>query len=210
MMNSESNGKAATIIEEVLEKTDEEYLHRRIDEPIERATGSFVFNKDAPVTHQTFIQVTTNFVRHIYEQAHGCWQEMSAEKAYAEAVAILEEGYQTPHGRGYYAAFLDASNPNLDGIEYVLAQMTGCIIATAREKHIRYVCASRMELADWSTRRLIAEILLKRWEPYLPDNLRMCPPAQFAHHLSELINLGLSADRTVSKILGAGADPRKF
>lgn len=210
MTNSESNTKAATIIEEVLEKTDEEYLHRRIDEPIERAADSFEFDRDAPVTHQTFIQVTTDFVRHVYQQAHGCWQEMSAKQAYAEAVAILEAGYQSVHGRGYDAAFLDASNPNLDGIEYVLAQITGCIITMAREKHTRAVCASRMELADWRTRCQIAEILLKRWEPYLPDNLRTCSPAQFAHHLSELINLGLSADRTVGKIQGAGADPWKF
>jgi len=209
-MNSESNSKAATIIEEVFEKTDEEYLHRRIDEPIERAAASFEFDRDAPVTHQTFIQVITNFVRHVYEQAHGCWQEMSAKQAYAEAVAILEEGYQTPHGRGYDVAFLDASNPNLDGIEYVLAQMMGYIITMAREKHIRGVCASRMELADWPIRRLIAEILLKRWEPYLPDNLRMRSPAQHAHYLSELTNLGLSTERTVGKIRGAGASPWQF
>ena len=209
-MNSESNSKAATIIEEVLEKTDEEYLHRRIDEPIEQAAASFEFDRDAPVTHQTFIQVITNFVRHVYEQAHGCWQEMSAKQAYAEAVAILEEGYQTSHGRGYDAAFLDASNPNLDGIEYVVAQITGCIITMVREKHIRGVCASRMELADWPIRRQIAEILQKRWEPYLPDNLRTCSPAQLAHYLSELVNLGLSADRTVGTIRGAGANPWQF
>ena len=79
MTNSESNNKAATIIEEVLEKTDEKYLHRRIDEPIERAAASFEFDREAQVTHQTFIQVTTDFVRHVYEQAHGCWQKMSAK-----------------------------------------------------------------------------------------------------------------------------------
>jgi hypothetical protein len=95
MTNFEPNGKAATIIEEVLEEINDEYLYRRIDEPIERSAASFEFDRDAPVTHQTFIQVITGFVRHVYEQAHGCWQEMSAKEAYAEAVAILEEGYQT-------------------------------------------------------------------------------------------------------------------
>ena len=69
MTNSDGEGKAAAIIEEVLEKTAEEYLQLRIDEPIEKAVASFEFDRDAPVTHQTFTQVTTDFVRHVYEQA---------------------------------------------------------------------------------------------------------------------------------------------
>ena len=133
----------------------------------------------------------------------GVGKKCLQKQAYAEAVAILEESYQTPHGRGYYAAFLDAFDPNLDGIEYVLAQMTGCIITMAREKHIRWVCASRMELADWPTRCLIAEILMERWEPFMHHNLRGCSPEQFAYHLPELIYLGISANRAVNKMLGA-------
>jgi hypothetical protein len=118
-------------------------------------------------------------------------------------VAILEEGYEALHGRGYYAAFLDASNPELNGLEYVLAQMANYINVKARTRYIRWVCASRIELSDWSTRCLIAEILLKRWKSCLLPNVRACSPAQLAHHLSELINLVLSTNRTVSKMLGA-------
>jgi hypothetical protein len=210
MTNSDGEGKAAAIIEEILEKTAEEYLQLRIDEPIEKAVASFEFDRDAPVTHQTFTQVTTDFVRHVYERCLWCRQEMSAMEACAEAVAILEEGYQAPRGKGYYAAFLDASNPNLNGLEYVLAQMAGYITSMARTRHIRWVCASRMELADWPTRCLIAEILLKRWDPFLLDNVRTCSPAQFAHHLSELIDLGVSTDRKVSKMLGASIDLWEF
>jgi len=52
-------------------------------------------------------------------------------------------------------------------------------------------------------RCLIAEILLKRWKSCLLPNVRACSPAQLAHHLSELINLVLSTNRTVNKMLGA-------
>ena len=210
MTNSEDKRKAAAIIEEVFEKTSEEYLQSRIDEPVEKAAASFDFDQDFQITHQTFTQVITDFVRHVYKQGLCPRQEMSEAEACAEAIAILEEGYQAAHGQGYYAAFLDASNPNLNGLEYVLAQMAGCIIAMARTKHIRMVCASRMELADWPTRCLIAETLLKRWESFLPNNLRGCSPAQFAHHLSQLINLELSTNRTVSKMLGGNVDVRDF
>ena len=62
-------------------------------------------------------------------------------EACAEAVAILEEGYQAPRGQGYYAAFLDASNPNLNGLEYVLAQMAGYITVDGEnETHQMGLC----------------------------------------------------------------------
>ena len=148
MTNSKDEPRAAAIIEEIFEKTSEEYLQLRIDKFIEEAAASFEFDRDAPITHQTFTQVTADFVRHLYKR--GLWprQEMSAVEACTEAVATLEEGYQSLYGRGYYAAFLDASNPNLEGLDYILGQMTGWIIARARAKHIRWVFVSRMELAD--------------------------------------------------------------
>ena len=160
MTNSEGKRKANAIIEEVFEKAGEEYLQLRIDEPVEKAAASFEFDQDSPITHHTFIQIITDFVRHVYKQGLYPRQEMSATEACAEAVAILEEGYQSPHGRGYYAAFLDASNEKLDGLEYVLAQMASYINVKAKTRYIRWVYASRMELADWPTRCLIAEILL--------------------------------------------------
>jgi hypothetical protein len=206
MMNSDGKRKAATIVEEVFQETNEEYLKLRIDEPIERATANFEFDRDAPVTHQTFTQVTSDFVRHIYERGMRCRQEMSTTEAGAEAVAILEEGYQASYGRGYYAAFLDASNAQLNGLEYVLVQMANLIVMKARARHIRWVCASRMELADWPTRCLIAEILIKRWKPFMHPNLRECSPEQFAYHLSEMIDLGISTDRAVNKMVGASID----
>jgi len=202
MTNSEAERRAAAIIKEVFELISEEYLQLKIDEPIEKAAASFEFDRDAPVTHRTFTQITRDFIRHVYEKALWGWQKMSAREASAESVAILEEGYQSPHGRGYYVAYLDASNPELDGLENVLAQMARHITLMARARNIRWVCASRIELADWPTRCLIAEIILKRWEPFLPEKLRTYPPAQFANHLSELINLVLSIDGTVGKMLG--------
>ena len=205
MTNSERK-RAETIIQEVFEKINDEYLRVRIEEPIEKAAASFEFDRTVPVTHQTFTQVTRDFVRHVYQRAMWGWQIMPAEKALTEAVAILEGGYQAAHGQGYYAAFLDASNLNLNGLEYILAQMASYITVMARARHIRWVCASRIELADWPTRYLIAEILLQRWEPFLPENVRTCSPAQLANHITELINVVLSIDRTVSTMLDANID----
>lgn len=194
MTNSKDKRKAAASIREVFEKMSEEYLQLRIDEPVWKAATSFEFDRDAPVTHQTFMNVIADFVRHVHDQ--GLWgkEELTVAQAGAEAVAILEEGYQASRDRGYYAAFLDALNPDL-GLEYVLEQMAGYIITAGRTKHVRWVCASRLKLSDWTTRCLIAETLLDLWKPFLPPNVLECSPAELAHHLSELILVGISANR---------------
>jgi len=131
---------------------------------------------------------------------------MPAEKALGEAVTILEEGYQAAHAQGYYAAFLDASDPILNGLESVLAQVARHITERARTRHIRWVCASRIGLADWPTRCLIAEILLNRWEPFLPETVRICSPAQLANHIAELIKVVLSVNRMVNKMMDSNMD----
>jgi len=210
MTNLELNRKAGAIIEEVLEKTAEEYLRVRIEEPIEKAASSFEFDRNAPVTHQSFAQVTRDFVRHVYQRSLGCRQELSEAEAQAEAVAILEEGYQAPHGQGYYAAFLDASNPNLIGLEHILEQMARHITLRARTRHIRWICASRMELSDWPTRRLIAEILIQRSESFMPQTLRGSSPEQLAYHLTDLTNLETSANRIVSTLRTSNIDLPAF
>lgn len=201
MTNSESKPEAARIIEEAFERISEEYLHIRIDEPIEKAAASFEFDREAPVTHQTFSQITRDFVRHIYGQGPWWWRKMSIPEAGAEALAILESGYQSPIGRGYDSAFLAASNQQYNGLEYVLTQMAGYISAMARARYIRWVLASQIELSDWPKRCLIAEILLKQWEPFLPSNLRACSPAQLSYCLPELIKVLLSANKMVSGML---------
>jgi hypothetical protein len=67
MTNSKRN-RLEAIIQEVLEKTSEEYLQARIDQPIEEAAAGFEFDQSAPVTHQRFTQVAGDFVRHVYEK----------------------------------------------------------------------------------------------------------------------------------------------
>jgi hypothetical protein len=213
MTNFKDKRRAVAIIREVFEKTSEEYLQTRIDEPVVKAATSFEFDRDAPITHKIFTRVIADFVRHVHEQ--GLWgkQELTVAQASDEAVAILEEGYQGPSDRpgdrGYDAAFPAALKTDL-GLEYVLGQMAGHIIAVARAKHMRWICASRMVLADRPIRCLIAEILLERWKLFLPENLRGCSPAQLAHDLPELIFLVISANRIVNKMFGTSVDPWNF
>ena len=85
-----------------MEKTE-----RGVSSPADRralfgkAAASFEFDRDAPVTHQTFTHVIADFVRHVLRTGVvGETRTSTVAQASAEAVAILEEGYQGPHGPG--------------------------------------------------------------------------------------------------------------
>ena len=188
------------------ELIDEDYLYRLIDKPIEEAVVDFTFDRKAPLTHQAFIRIIGDFVHHINKNGSRLRQKLSVTQARAEAVAILEAGYQGSHASGYDAAFLDVLNPKLDGYEFVLSQIAEIIKGMSRQRHIKWVYSSRIAPLDWPTRYRIAEILLKHWRPFLPLNISQCSPAQLADHLPDLIEVLRSTDGTVRKMLNADFD----
>jgi len=206
MTSSDNNPDAAGIIQEVFELIDEQYLYQFIDKYIEKATADFKFNRKATMTHQAFIHTIGDFLHHIYKTGFWIRQIMSIAQARAEAMALLEKYYQSPHSRGYDTAFLDVLNSKLDGFEFILAQIAEIIKAVTREKHIKWVYFSRIIPLDWSVRCQIAEILIKRWAPFLTPDISQCSPAQFADHLPDLINALRSTNDAVKKRLNADFD----
>ena len=206
MTSSNNNPDAAGIIQEVFELIDEQYLYQIIDKCIEKATADFKFKRKATITHQAFIHTIGDFLLHIYKTGFWIRQIMPIAQVRAEAMALLEKYYQSPHSRGYDTAFLDVLNSKLDGFEFILAQIAEIIKAVTREKHIKWVYFSRIIPLDWSVRCHIAEILIKRWAPFLPLNISQCSPAQLADHLPHLIEVLRSTDGTVRKRLNADFD----
>jgi hypothetical protein len=188
MMSSDRNLDAAKIIQEVFELLDEQYLYKFIDKCIEQATADFNFEQGATMTHQAFIHTIGDYLHHIYKTGFWIRQIMSIAQAQAEAMALLEKYYQTPFSRGYETAFLDVLNSKLYGFEFILIEIAEIIKNVTREKYIKWIYFSRIIPLDWSIRCEIAEILIKRWAPFLPRNLSQCPPAQFADYLPDLIN----------------------
>ena len=205
-MNSDNGRDANRIIEKIFELLDEQYLYQSIDKIIEDAAASFEFDKKAPITHQYFIRIIGDFVKHIFENGVRLQQIMSAPQAQTEAIAILETGYQGPHERGYDAAFMDTLNNKLDGYEFLFTQIAEILKDSARQKHIQWVYASLIDPLDWCTRCQVVEIIINRWTPFLPPNIDQSPSAQFVDKLPELIELLRFTDGTVGKILNADFD----
>lgn len=206
MTNFKVHENAIKLIDEIFELINEETIRSLIDGPIEKALAGFNFELKDPLTYKGFIHLIGNFVRTLFEHIHWSLKMPSDDRACAEAVNMLETDYQGPHARGFYAAFLDARNPLLNGPQVVLFQLSEIIKARLRMKYTRWVYVSRIEGADWITRCSMAEILIERWRPFLPSDILMCSPVQFADNIPDLINILGSSDNMVSEILGTDTD----
>jgi len=201
MMNSETIFDAQKRIDDVIELIGDEYQYYHINEPIQKEAAKFKFHPKTPIDHQFFIRTIGNFVSHIYKHGLNTGQILTMEQAQSEALLILEQGYQGTQAQGYDAAYLDASNPDIDCFGSVLAQMTEIIISKEQSKHIRWFLASLISSKDWHTRCLFAEILLDRWKSYLPPNILACSPSQIAENLPDLFILFVSTNRMINKKL---------
>lgn len=202
-MSSDTRSNAEKIVDKVFNLIDEEYLCYLIDAPIDNAADSFMFKQTDPTTYENFVHVTSGFVRHVYKHGLGVCQLLSYSQSYTEALTILEKGYQGSHARGWYAAFLDATCSEYQGLEFILSKMAEVIKTSAREKHLRWVYSCQVSFASWPARCMIVKILLERWEPFLSPDILGCSSPQLADHLPELINILRSSDALVDNMLGA-------
>ncbi|MBC8420342.1 MAG: hypothetical protein H8E10_17290 [Desulfobacterales bacterium] len=197
MTNSKERKRAIAIIEKILEFTDEEYLQRRIDRPVEKVFAAFEYDKNARISHRYFMDIVGDFVHRIYLHGPGTSQYLSHTQACAEALLIIEKAFGSHDVQGYDAAIVAA----FTDLESVLAKIIEFVISRTRERHIRWVYATCIDPFDWPTRCLVAEILLERWKPFLPPSILSCTPAQLVDALPQLFSAAQSTEIMVKKTM---------
>ena len=203
-MNSKSRSATEKTINDVLDLTGEPYLNQYIDEPIDKATNSFRFIDTNSLTPLKFIQSISNYIKHIYQHGLRVKQELSNPQACSIMLYILEYGYHGPYGSGFDEAFLDATDSELSGIQFTLKQVEDYIKNTERQKHIRWVFATRIENLNWDEKCLIAESLLELWKTFLPPNLIGFSSCRLACQLPEILTTISSVNKTASNLTGRG------
>jgi len=186
------------------EALGDEYIYNHIVNPIEKIAIDFQYSQDKPISYRLFINTIGLFVQTIYKFGVRVKQEITKSQARSIAYMILANGYIGMNFNGFSAAYLDAINPKLEGFELVLSKMTEILTSMEHAKHVRWVFENRLGHLDWETKCSIGQLLLKRMEPYLPDDLSRCPPAQIAENLEDLLNMVIASEKTIDKLLLEG------
>jgi len=197
MTNSKNRKRATAIIEKILELTDEEYLQRRIDRPVEKVLAAFEYDAKALINHCYFMDIVADFVHRIYLHGLGSSQDLSRSQACTEALIIIEKAFGSYDIQGYDAAIVAA----FTDFESILTGMAEFIISRTRGRHIRWVYATCIDPFNWLTRCLIAEILVEKWKPFLPPSILSCTPAQLADALPQLFSAAQSTEIMVKKTM---------
>jgi hypothetical protein len=202
-MNSDDQ-KTERIIDDLLKLLGDEFIYNHIVKPVEEVALSFHYAQDGPVTYRFFMKTIGLFVQKVYKFGIRIKQEISEDQAKSIAHMILETGYVGRNSRGFHAAYLDAIDPEIEGFDLVLSQMTEMITSIEHAKHTKWVFENRLGPLDWQTKCRIAEIIIERMATYLPSGLAQCQPAQLSDHLEDLLSLLISSEKAVGKLLLEG------
>jgi hypothetical protein len=188
MTNSNNSCKVTAIIDEIFELLDADYIYKTIDGPMEEAVESFEFDSKAPMTFQSFFKITGDFIAHINRFGPGVRKILSATQARSEALSTIENCYyHCSDDIRLDTAYIDATDNETTGIEYVLEQMANYIKEKARERHVKWVLATRLTCLDWKIQCSIARTLMHQEKQYIPPDLLACHPDQFTHCLNDLM-----------------------
>jgi len=179
--------KAGQILERIFFLLEETKVRREIEDPIDEILTSVEITSQPSVSLDEFHQAIADFIRKTYRYGLRLSRELSLSQARSEAICLLEQLYQGSHSKGYEAALLDLTNPELDGLNVVLAVLAEGIKVRERERYIRWVFASQLDPSDWQTKCEIAELMIDRLRPFLHEELALCGPAQRADQLPEII-----------------------
>jgi len=200
MTNFNSKLKAEKILNKILQLLDEELLKKQLDERIDRAITTFQFDSQKQFSLQTFHKVISDFIKHLYEHSVILPKKLSPSQACSEAISTLEQYYQGSHSNGYYAAYLDASNSQINGIQIILTSLGEIIKIIERQKYIKWVFSSNIDPSDWQTKCHITEIFIERFKSSLPYFVLKCPTAQLADHYYDLILNHLTTTNLINHI----------
>jgi hypothetical protein len=181
--------RALEILDQLAAALDAERLARQIDRPIDQATREFEFLSRANVSHGQFLDIVARFLRHLLARAFPNGRQLSMSQARDEAVAVLEHAASSG---GNYEAFLEAAEPSEEGLGNVLVRVADLIKVRQRDAHVRWAVATHIDPGDWRMKCQMAAILLERCRPWLPTEVRNCPPEQMADHVLELLAIDLA------------------
>lgn len=198
------DGKAEQIIEELLKLLGDEYIYNCIVRPIEKVALEFEPPLETPISYRSFVNAIGRFVQSVFKYGLRVKKDIAKDQARSVAYMILESGYVGKNSRGFHAAYLDAIDPEINGFDLILSQMTEMLSSMEHTKHTKWVLQNHLGCLGWQTKCGIVEVILSRMSPHLPDSLARCDPSMLCDHIEGLLNLLVASEKAVDKLLSEG------
>ena len=198
------NQEIERIVEELLKLLGDEYRYNCIEKPIEKVLFDFEPPQEKRITYRSFVTTVGRFVQNVFKSGLRVKQNITKERATSIAYMILESRYVGKNSRGFYAAYLDIMDNEIEGFELILSQMAEMLVALEHAKHTKWVLENRLGRMGWEEKCHIVEVIHNRMGPHLSEQLIRCKSAMFVDHIENLLNMMVASEKTVDKLLAEG------
>lgn len=168
--------------------------------PIDQAVNSFTYTKVLPLTNKKFISIISSFVSHVYENGMPVRQILNDRQTGAQAIFLLERGYQNTYDKGYEAAYTTIMHSDLYDIDDLLSHLAEIIKSDARTNYTNWVFNRYLHHVEWNMKCDIAEHLQQQWKDFLKeDTIKLTLPEK-ASNLPNLFTIILESIGEIEKI----------
>lgn len=166
----------------VLSSINIDALTKKINLPIDTARARFVMESITVESNEEFLNILSSFYIHILR--HTGSLSSNIKDAESEAVNLLENAFR--YKGGYKAAFYEAQTATQGGLRYILNIMTEEYKRKKQEIYINSVLKRSIESRNGQEKILFIKAFLKRFESYLPDEIKSKDPKTYASHYEEI------------------------
>ena len=201
MTNSKTKKSTETIVSIVFKLLNEYNIAKKIMYPIDKAVSSFTYSKVIPLTNNRFISIISDFVSHVYEHGMPVRQILNDRQAGAQAIYLLERGYQNTYDKGYEAAYTDIMHSDLYDIDDLLSHLAEIIKSDTNTNYTNWVFNRHLHHVEWNIKCDIVEHLQKQWKDFLGENVIKLSLFEKASNLPNLFTLILESMGEIEKIL---------
>lgn len=200
--------RAVHVVAALRAQLDQRRIAEDIDQPIDHALATFRFDWQIPTSISQFHGVSGALVAHVY--AHGliAGRVLSPTQAAAEALELLEIGYQGTHAPGYDGAVLDALTPRGSGIDAVLARLAEIVKVRQRHRHRQRTLIRYLDPLNWPLRCAVVDVIVKERCAAGDTTLAAQPPARFVDHIPDLLDSALHAETMLDQLVAAALSKR--
>jgi hypothetical protein len=175
-----------------------------ISQRIKETMDSFFAGGIDVSDHQKFNERISEFVRQIYGNALMFPRMLKSDAVLAEAINLLDQYYESPGGRGYDAAYLEAVDKPGKGIEHVLRELADFMKSREITHWLNSFYLSNIDPIDKNLHLEIVKSLLGKYFNHLPDSIRERNPASFIKYYRNLIDLVVSSEKFSGQLASSG------
>ena len=193
-MSSDKYCSLQARLDRFLEHIEPIQLSQKFDEPIDLASEDFIFPEMPCKSIAEFLTMLAEFVRNVHKAASSGLETLSTQEAKAEALFILDSAYENSSARGLFAAFLDHSNSEFDGLSAVRHTITLEYKSRVKARYSQWLISGLIDPLDWESRVELAELLLRTLSAYVEDNAWVKNAERMAHEIPTLLSLLLEVN----------------